>query len=205
MDDWDEFSQAKRRQAIRRKREMLEEAAEARARQGEWEAKAKQVIQIAERLNVANLMKRFYDQVVRHDFPNSRLIITPPEPIVDPSLKTGGPSVPSYEVTIILQEWTVVDMDHISLWNDSGIRIVITPDNVHLYGWRDPTNGIYFGDWRRHVDLKPTSVGKLQSVFKALAIETLQHCAPDTYGSPPPPEEQSPPSLVTRFLRWLSS
>ena len=194
MDDWDEFSQAKRRQAIRRKREMLEEAAKVRVRQSEWEAEVGLAMQIAERLDVANLMKRFYDQVVRHDFPNSSLRITPPKF-----------STPSYEAKIILQQWDTGGPEWGDVvYHDSGIRIIITPDNIHLVGWHGDQYAGREGSWRRDVVLKSTIAEIPLPVFKALAMETLQHSAPSIYG-PPPPEEQSPPSLVTRFLRWFSS
>ena len=171
---------------------MLEEAAKVRVRQSEWGAEVELAMQIAERLDVANLMKRFYDQVVRHDFPNSSLRITPPK----------FPT-PSYEAIIILQQWSTGGPEWGDVvYHDSGIRIIITPDNIRLVGW----DGAPFasGSWNQTVDLKSTIAEIPLPVFKALAMETLQHSAPSIYG-PSPPEEQSPPSLVTRFLRWLSS
>ncbi len=193
MDDWSEFTQAKRKQAMRYEQQILEEAAEACVRQRDWGTEAKIAIQIAERFGVANLMKRFYDQAIRHDFPNSRLLITPPK----------FPT-PSYEAEIILRQWSTGGPEWGDVvYHDSGIRIIITPDNIRLVGW----DGAPFasGSWNQTVDLKSTIAEIPLPVFKALAMETLQHCAPGTYGPPPPPEEQSPPSLVTRFLRWLSS
>jgi len=58
------------------------------------------------------------------------------------------------------------------------------------------------------VTLNRPSPEQYTKVFKEVAFKALQYGYPDIYGSPPPPpppEEQSPPSLVTRFLRWISS
>lgn len=88
------------------------------------------------------------------------------------------------------EPWGVIDYGgYETLTTDVDVNITINPDDVQIGST---------------IITDPDEHNFRRTLIREVAL-ALQQGFPETYGPPPPPEEQSPPSLVTRFLRWLSS
>ena len=88
------------------------------------------------------------------------------------------------------EPWGVIDYGgHETVTMEVDVIITINPDGAQI-GSTIITN--------------PDKHTFKRTLIQEVAL-ALRQGFPETYGPPPPPEDQSPPSLVTRFLRWLSS
>ncbi len=88
------------------------------------------------------------------------------------------------------EPWGVVDFgSHETVTIEVGVVIVINPDGLQIGSTiiTDPDKRAF----------KRTLIQEVASA--------LQRGFPETYGPPSQYTDQSPPSLITRFLRWLSS
>lgn len=85
------------------------------------------------------------------------------------------------------------------------IEVTVSTREVSVSGENTYTQygGSRFGALETITELTPQH---LERVLVKVTKQVLCHYKPEIYcPTTPPPEEQSPPSLVTRFLRWLSS
>ena len=183
MDNWDDLIKAQDEADRRRQQQLIRKAREKAIVQQRQANELLAAQKLVKQLQIEALVTAFYEAVVQPYHPKTSLRtsdthfeIVLKEPVEIEGSPLGG-------------EWAGYTFSKIL----PGISIAVTTTSEEVF-----VNG---------VSVFPLTMSRMKKVFREQAKLALQQFDPYTYGSPPPPppEEQSPPSLVTRFLRWLSS
>jgi len=186
MDNWDDLIKAQYEADRRRQQQLIRKAREKAIVQQRQANELLAAQELVKQLQIEALVTAFYEAVVQPYHPktslrtsDTRFEIVLKEPYEDSLTAASG------ELAGITKSWIV-----------PGISIIV----------ETTSNGVFVNG----ANVLPLTRSRLKEVFQEKAKLALQQFDPYTYGSPPPPpppppEEQSPPSLVTRFLRWLSS
>ena len=183
MDNWDDLIKAQDEADRRRQQQLIRKAREKAIVQQRQANELLAAQELVKQLQIEALVTAFYEAVVQPYHPktslrtsDTRFEIVLKKPYEDSLTAASG------ELVGITKSWIV-----------PGISIIV----------ETTSNGVFVNG----ANVLPLTRSRLKEVFQEKAKSALQLYDPNTYGSPPPPppEEQSPPSLVTRFLRWLSS